>query len=166
MFCNIEIMYLKFIWNLLHVRWLQKQCTQIIVNTIEILLKKYLYLRHRFCKNVINHCNCLTSLDFFFVKYVIVAESKLVLWDRSYVVWRRSHLSKNLVQPLKRSVKMNFDPARSRGYVLAMIFGTPAFDKGHSINKTIGYQYNARYKLQFGKEASNDHLYFILCITW
>ena len=45
---------------------------------------------------------------------------------------------------------MNFDPARSRGYVLAMIFGAPAFDKRHSINKTIGYQYNVRYKLQLG----------------
>ena len=57
---------------------------------------------------------------------------------------------------------MNFDPARSRGYVLAMIFGAPAFDKGHSINKTIGYQYNARYKLQLKTLILTCILFFVL----
>lgn len=43
-----------------------------------------------------------------------------------------SHLDKNLIEPLQWPMKMNFDPTRSRSYVLSVIFSAPSFNETHS----------------------------------
>lgn len=41
-------------------------------------------------------------------------------------------MREHLVQPLKWTMQMHFDPARRARHVLPMVLGTPAFDKTHS----------------------------------
>jgi len=49
-----------------------------------------------------------------------------------YRIVRWAHLSEYFIKPLQRPVQVDFNPARSTGHVLTMIFGAPAFDKRHS----------------------------------
>ena len=51
---------------------------------------------------------------------------------------RRSHLGEDFIQPLQGPIEMNFNPARCRRHVLAMVFRTPAFHKAHADRTHLG----------------------------
>lgn len=59
----------------------------------------------------------------------LVQLSMVWLWNGRYIVQRRSHSSETIVQPLERSVQVDFDPTRCSRYILSMILCTPSFDK-------------------------------------
>lgn len=40
-------------------------------------------------------------------------------------------MRENPIQPLQRSVEVQFDPAWGRGHCLSPVFGAPTFDKTH-----------------------------------
>ena len=42
-----------------------------------------------------------------------------------------AHLCEDLVQPLQGTVKVDLNPARSRGHVLSVVFCPPTLHKGH-----------------------------------
>lgn len=64
---------------------------------------------------------------------------------------RVSHLGENFVEPLKRPVKVNLDPARCGCHVLSVIFSSPTFDEAHSDGAHFG-------QLKHGLEAVVDGL--------
>lgn len=42
---------------------------------------------------------------------------------------RGTHLGQNFIQPLQRTVQVDLYPARCRGDILTMVFGTPSFNE-------------------------------------
>jgi len=60
------------------------------------------------------------------------------LGHRGYRVAGGTHLREHLVQPLQRSVQMNFHPTRRAGHVLAMVLGTPTLDEAHTYGTVFG----------------------------
>lgn len=76
--------------------------------------------------------------------------------NRRNLVRRIFHRLKNLVEPLKRSIKTYFNPTRGAGDVLAVIFSAPSFDETQTHNAHLR-------KLKYSFKSLTDRLIKQIC---
>lgn len=67
----------------------------------------------------------------------MVEKNTSALWNRRNGVQRRAHLSKDFIQPLKRPMEVNLNPAWSTSNILTMVLCSPALKRNRQQRKSL-----------------------------